>query len=299
MIKKFTYFLISLFLCFSIIIYMLYPTLTKESLRECLNLWLNKVLLALIPSYLISNLLINYPIISKLLYPLLNKIMHFENQKACSLFLLTLITGNPTSSFLIIDSINKGISEDEGIRLLKIAVINSPIFTIMILPNNIGYLTYFIQVLVSIILYSFNKKKRINHKLEINNKNSNLFDIIDNAPSIMLSILSTMLFVNVIRLPIEIILNNLKIKNIFILIILDFLELTTGINNILKYNINMTLKVLLSSFLLSFGGIAIIIQIMNKIKKTSLPKTSLIMSRILHAFLTMIILFIIMLIFHI
>lgn len=278
---------------------MLYPTLTKESLRECLNLWLNKVLLALIPSYLISNLLINYPIISKLLYPLLNKIMHFENQKACSLFLLTLITGNPTSSFLIIDSINKGISEDEGIRLLKIAVINSPIFTIMILPNNIGYLTYFIQVLVSIILYSFNKKKRINHKLEINNKNSNLFDIIDNAPSIMLSILSTMLFVNVIRLPIEIILNNLKIKNIFILIILDFLELTTGINNILKYNINMTLKVLLSSFLLSFGGIAIIIQIMNKIKKTSLPKTSLIMSRILHAFLTMIILFIIMLIFHI
>lgn len=299
MIKKFTYFLISLFLCLSIIIYMLYPTLTKESLRECLNLWLNKVLLALIPSYLISNLLINYPIISKLLYPLLNKIMHFENQKACSLFLLTIITGNPTSSFLIIDSINKGISEDEGIRLLKIAVINSPIFTIMILPNNIGYLTYFIQVLVSIILYSFNKKKRINHKLEINNKNSNLFDIIDNAPSIMLSILSTMLFVNVIRLPIEIILNNLKIKNIFILIILDFLELTTGINNILKYNINMTLKVLLSSFLLSFGGIAIIIQIMNKIKKTSLPKTSLIMSRILHAFLTMSILFIIMMIFHI
>lgn len=293
MIKKFKYLLISLFLTFSFIIFIIFSDITKKCIYDCLNLWLNKVLIALIPSYLFSSLLLNYPFISKFLYHPLNKIMHFENQKACSLFLLTFISGCPTSSFLIIDSIDKTISKDEGIRLLKGAVLNSPLFTIIILPRPFGYYVYFIQVFISLIFYIINKPKKQNFLPNIKDSNYNLLDIIDNCPNVMLNILSTMLFVSILKIPLQLLLSFVNLD--FILpftFLLDSLELTTGITNILSYNLNLKIKNLLCSFMLSFGGIAIIIQIMNKMKKTSLPKTSLIMSRILHGICVMIILFI-------
>lgn len=293
MIKKIKYFIVSLFLIFSFIIFIAFSDITKKEIYDCLNLWLNKVLVALIPSYLASNILLSYPFISKLLYPPLNKIMHFENQKACSLFLLTFVSGCPTSSFLIIDTINKGISKQEAIRLLKGAVLNSPLFTIIILPKPYGYLVYFSQVIVSFIFYIINNPKNISFNQNIHTNNTNLLDIIDNCPNVMLNILSTMLFVSILKIPLQFILNLLNLDHFLPLnFLLDSLELTTGISNILNYQLNLNIKILLCSFMLSFGGIAIIIQIMSKIKKTSLPKTSLIMSRILHGICVMIILFI-------
>lgn len=292
MIKRIKYYIISSFLIFSFLIFFINPSVTNNTVYECLDLWLNKVLIALVPSYLISNLLLTYPLVSKILYYPLNKIMHFENQKACSLFLLTFISGCPTSSFLIIESTNKGISTEESIRLLKGACLNSPLFTITIVPKPYGYLIYFIQIIISSFFYIINKPKKKQNTINLEN-NYDLLNIIDNCPSVMLNILSTMLFISIFKIPFKSVLNLINLdNNIFFSFILDSFELTTGINNILQYHCNLKLKILLCSFMLSFGGIAIIFQIMNKIKKTSLPKTSLIMSRIIHGIISMIILFI-------
>lgn len=305
--KKIIYFLISLFLFSCLIIFFFFPTYTKNVIYDTLYLWLSKVLVSLVPFYLISNLLLTFPFLSKLLYFPLTKIMHFESQKACSLFLLSFITGNPTSSILIITSINNGISKQEGLRLLKGAVLNSPLFTIMMLPKPFGYFVYAVQVFTSIIFYIINRPKK---EISLCNQNNNLInkslvDIIDNCPMVMLNILSTMLFVSVIKIPLNILINNISIINnntiikTIVSFFLDMFELTTGLNSVIHYPVSIFIRLIICSFMMSFGGIAINLQITTLAKKTSLNITSLILARIIHGIITAILFSLILLIFFI
>lgn len=303
---------ISIFLIICLIVFLIFPEYTKNVIYDSLYLWLTKVLLSLVPFYLISNLLLSFPFFSKLLYFPLTKIMHFENQKACSLFLLSFITGNPTSSILIINSINHGISKKEGERLLKGAVLNSPLFTILMLPKPYGYFVYFIQILISTLFYIFNKPKKLASSPVINDSNNNcycgsksLLNVIDDCPLVMINILASMFFVSTIKIPFSLLINNLDFFNnniilkSFVCFFLDSFELTTGLNSIIDYQIPLFIKLIICSFMMSFGGLAINIQIANVAKKTSLKVTSLVLSRIIHGIITAIIFSLIFLIFFI
>lgn len=293
-------FIVFTFLIYAAIIFLVYPNITKDLIYEILNLWLTKVLVALLPFYILSNLLLQYPIISNFLYPILNKIMRFENKKACSLFLISFITGNPTSSILVINSVtNKEISTQEGNRLLRCTVLSSPLFTIsMTVPY--GWYVLLSAGITSIIFYILGYKKTENTNSEKLPVNISIFDLADQTPTIMLEILSSMVIIGLLKLPIEQLLTTLNINDLlFVKYSLDLVELTTGLNNIQLYQVSPLIKVILSSFLLSFGGITIIIQIMNQIKKTNLSKTSLVVSRILHGLCTMSILLLFNLIFRI
>lgn len=298
---------ISLFLIICLMIFLLFPEYTKNTIYDTFYLWLTKVLLSLVPFYLVSNLLLSFPFFSKLLYFPLTKIMHFENQKACSLFLLSFITGNPTSSILIINSINKGISKKEGERLLKGAVLNSPLFTILMLPKPYGYFVFFIQILVSTFFYIFNKPKKLVLSEAIDgtfHDNKALFTIIDECPLVMVNILASMFFVSTIKIPFFLLINNLDFFNniiikTFVCFFLDLFELTTGLNNVITYQIPLFMRLIISSFMMSFGGFAINIQIASVAKKTSLKVTSLILSRIIHGIISAILFSLIFLIFFI
>lgn len=298
--KKITKFIVFLFLIFSGLIFLLYPDITKKIIFDILLLWLTKVLVSLLPFYILSNLLIQYPFISSILYPIFNGIMHFENKHACSLFFISFITGNPTSSILVINSVKNGeISINEGNRLLRCTVLSSPLFTItMCYPY--GWYVLISQMIVSFLFYGLRKNKIHNDIITNEIHQHSLFDIADHAPALMLEILSTMLIVGLLKVPFAIILNKLNLSDvIFIKYPMDLIELTTGLANIGNYNVNYSIKLLLSANLLSFGGITIIFQIMNQLKKTSLSKTSLVLSRILHGLCTMIILVVMILIFNI
>jgi hypothetical protein len=55
---------------------------TQILILNNIDIWLKYVVVSIGPTFIISNLLYQFPFISFLLYPLLKKIMHFENQKA-------------------------------------------------------------------------------------------------------------------------------------------------------------------------------------------------------------------------
>ena len=290
MIKKFIKFIIFTFIFFSTILFLIDPVKSKQEIYNVLELWLNKVLLSLVPMYFLSNLLISYPYISKTLFPILDKALHFENERSCSLFLLSIITGNPTSSILVIDSVEKKqISIEEGNRLLRCTVISSPLFVISMI-GQYGFIVYIIEIFVSLLFYY---RRNVNKTYLKNNlSNQSLFEVLDNAPYIMLSILSSMIFVGLLSICIYKLLQFINIDNNYVAnYFIDLFELTTGLDNITRYSINNDIKLLLSTFLLSFGGIAIIFQILNEMKKTSLSKTSLILSRICHGIITCLISF--------
>lgn len=279
------------FIIYTLIIVFLYPLDIKQNIYNILDLWLNKVLISLVPMYFLSNILISYPYISKILYPILDKFLNFENERSCSLFLLSIITGNPTSSLLVINSLqNNAISVNEGNRLLKCTVLSSPLFIITML-GNYGYLFIIISILVNICLF-YRQKVDKNYKKNILN-NDGLLEVINKCPNVMLEILSSMIFITIFKFSINKLFCYLNLENtLFINYILDMSELTTGLSNITLYQTSNIVKLLLSSFLLNFGGFTIIIQILIKMKKTSLSKTSFIISRIIHAVITTFILFI-------
>lgn len=75
----------------------------------------------------------------------------------------------------------------------------------------------------------------------------------------------------------------------FLNYVLDFLEVTTGINNLVNYNIHIYLKLFLCSSLLSMNGGAILLQVFNVIKKTKLSFRKYLYGRFFHAILSSII----------
>lgn len=289
--KKIFYLIISIFSIYAGIIFLLYPNEIKRELYEICYLWLFKVVLSILPFYLLSHVLLSYPIISGILYKPLDKIFHFECRKSCSLFLLTFITGNPTSSLLIIKSYNDNeISTNEANRLLKISVISSPLFILSFFSRT-GILIFIIQIIVSIIIYILHQSEKTYRKTNFNNQS--LFQVLDNLPQTMLSILTSMISVGLISITLMKLLAFFKLDKSFIIYFIDILELTTGLNSIQTYSYSNIIKLLLSTFLLSFGGVSIILQILIEIKKTSLSKTSFILYRIIHGIISSIILLLI------
>lgn len=295
--KKIKYFLVVSFLLFTGVIFLIYKDVARVNIYNTLSLWLNNVLVTLIPFYFLSNILINYPFISKIFYHLFNRIFRFENTTSCSLFLLSFITGNPTSSYLVISEVkNNSISIEEGNRLLRGTVLSSPLFTILMIPKW-GLFIYLVQILVSSLLFLIFKRKNTEEIIHVYNK-KDIIKLIDDCPMVMLTILSSMIFVCMFKIPLYKIQDLFKLNSsVFVTFLIDSMELTTGLNCIIGYNIEDTLKVLLQTFLLSFGGLSIIVQILSELKKTNLSKTSLVLSRFIHGLISSLIMFFLMIFF--
>ncbi len=295
--KKIRYFLIVTFLIFTGVIFLIYKDEARVNIYNTLSLWLNNVLVALIPFYFLSNILINYPFISKVFYYLFNRIFRFENTTSCSLFLLSFITGNPTSSYLVISEVkNNSISLAEGNRLLRGTVLSSPLFTILMIPKW-GLFIYLVQIFVSSMFFIFSKNKNAKEDSQAFNK-TDILKLIDNCPTVMLTILSSMIFVCMFKIPLYKLQSILGLSdNTFVIFLIDSMELTTGLKCIFEYHIDLTLMVLLQTFLLSFGGLSIIVQILSELKKTNLSKTSLIISRFIHGLISSLIMFFLMVFF--
>ena len=282
-IQKIFYILIRLFFLLILLYFISNKEYFYSSFKNTIILWFNYCLPPISISYIISVFLSDFPFISKLLYPLLKPVFNFENEKSCSIYLISILVGNPTSSKLIIQAVdNKQISVDEGNRLLCFSSFISTIFLYSILNFNLFIIIFIIELLISIIISNV-KTKNTKQYIIIENKNNTIidtyFNIINNLPSLLLSILFSMIITNLFSSLIT----NTYLKSLF--------ELTIGIK-ILTYNINIINLIFI--FILIFShGLAITLQIYWIIKKSNLSFNNFIKYRLLSIFLSLISLIII------
>lgn len=249
---------------------------TKILILNNIDIWLKYIVVSIGPTFIISNLLYQFPFVSFLLYPLLKKIMHFENQKACSLFLISILTGNPTTSILISNAYhNKEISLFEANRLLSFTSHVSFIFIINFFGLNKGIKIIKLQILSSIIISIFYKNKNNSSKSNSNSSNTITIttDFISKAPILLFNILIIICIVSFIKVFLTSFINNPVL-----LTIINFLELTTGL-------INFKDNFLLSNLLISFNGVAVGIQVFMNIKKTDLSFNQFLVFRFIHMFI--------------
>ena len=282
-IQKIFYILIRLFFLLILLYFISNKEYFYSSFKNTIILWFNYCLPPISISYIISVFLSDFPFISKLIYPLLKPVFNFENEKSCSIYLISILVGNPTSSKLIIQAVdNKQISVDEGNRLLCFSSFISTIFLYSILNFNLFIIIFIIELLISIIISNV-KTKNTKQYIIIENKNNTIldtyFNIINNLPSLLLSILFSMIITNLFSSLIT----NTYLKSLF--------ELTIGIK-ILTYNINIINLIFI--FILIFShGLAITLQIYWIIKKSNLSFNNFIKYRLLSIFLSLISLIII------
>lgn len=253
---------------------------TNKNVVLTIILWYENILPTVPLSYFLGNLLYYYNNLLLLVYPFFKKFFSFENKNEFILFIISFIVGNPTSTILIIDAYeNKGISLNSTKRLLKYSSFVSIFFILFVLPPSISFPLLIGQFLSSFIINKINRSITTNEV--ISDYNISITKLIERLPVVLLNILSTMVFTTIIKTPIKLIFP----KSIyFIPTILAFLEITQGLNELFSLYSNIIL-LFFSSLLVSFHGIAIIIQITTLLKQKMLNIKSYLKYRLIHAFL--------------
>lgn len=277
-IHKIFYIFISLFFLCLLYNFILNKDLFFNSIQSTIILWFYKILPSISISYILAMFLYNYPLISYILFPILKPIYNFQNRKSCSLFLISIIVGVPTSINLINSALkNNEITSLEANRLMCFSSFISSIFLFTIFNFNIFIIILIIELIISVIISNVMKQENTNIHFKTNAYSflDIYFNIISTIPTLLLNILISMIFCNILSLSI----NNNYIKSL--------LELTNGII-ILQNLTNSPLNFSILLILLITHGSAIILQIYWIIKNSSLSFLTFLKYRIFSVFIGLI-----------
>ncbi len=302
-IKK--YFFTILFLLFTISL-LLFSNNNLLAAQNGLALWATKVLPSLFPFFIATELLCqtNFTyILGKFLNKFMKPIFNVPGESAIAIILGT-ISGYPVGAKVVCNLKNeKIISKIEAERLIAYTNNSGPLFIlgtvgIALFGNKkIGILLLVSHILASIavgICFSFWKKNKfdINYRESKFNsklapiKISDIGEILGNSIkksistilsiggfivlfSVILSILQTS---GAINIAVNFINNITNIpKDIILSFITGFIELTNGVNlTALLSQDYYRISILLTSFLLGFGGISVLLQVYSIISKENI-----------------------------
>lgn len=284
--KKWFQLALAIYSLFLLLFVLTHSLEVSTNLILTLDLWFHKVVPSIVPMIIVSGLVIVHPLCSKILYPLVNPFIHFENEKALSLFVVSFFTGAPTSTILVAKAVQKKeISHLQATLIYSTCSYISPLFILSMVNISFIPIIFASQVLVSIFLYKIHSKKLAEtdlsfHTLPYQSYTHTLFEMIDTLPQILLKILATMCMITIIKLPLE------KMPSSILPYILDVLEISLGLHHVsecIKWDI---LQLGMTSMLISINGLAIWLQIFHTLKKERLTFAPFAKTRIIHAFAT-------------
>lgn len=263
--------IISVFILIIFIIFLLNYDLLQNKIFESIDLWLHKIVLSFIPLYLFANLFYVYKPISTIL----NSFFKI-NKHSLSIFLTSMVIGCPTNSYLIENCLNDNqITSDDAINLLKCTNFMSPLFLFLMLDYDLFIKIVLCQLIINSFYFivHFRKTKTLQNDVAVQK------DFLFNIPTILLNILVTIIVCNLV---INLVLIIFKFYNINYL--LSFLEISNGLNFLTKKT-NLINK-LFVCLLISFNGLAIILQQKSALKKTRIKFSSFIIFKIFYALIT-------------
>lgn len=261
-IPKIFYFFISIFFSYALIFFLLNFKDEKNTILSTTKMWLNMVLPSISLSYIISSYVYNYDILSHFFYKCFKNLFHFENSKSASLYLISILIGEPSSTVLIKEAINNNeITLREGNRLMRFTSFISPIFLINMLEKRYFLFIIIGELVTSIIIANFSTNTYQNETIVHKKKFFDVyFNIINNLPNILIGILICMYVINIFS---SLIPNYIKPLSIIF-------EITNGLKNLKAYEKYGYLYNYLLLSLVTLTGVAIMLQIYWIIKKTDI-----------------------------
>ena len=259
-----------------LIVILLNKTIVSETIINSFYIWFNTLVPSMLPMFIISDILINYNFTKYIPNKIINfisKIFNISNN-ATLIVLLSLVSGFPLNAMNIITSYNNNlISKEEAEHLLLFNHFPNPLFVL----NTVGVLylnnnKYGIIILISTYLSSIilgilvrNKNTLTNNNFITKRSKSQTFTEIFSS-SIKKSINSLLMISVTVCLFLilsTLIINIFHLNSYLSLGIKGILEMTMGLEHLSKMNISNIFKVILSSSIISFGGLSIHMQVIS------------------------------------
>ena len=247
-----------------------------KSVNSSSLMFIKKIFPSLFPTMVIGNILIKsnvYLIIPKKIKAFLFKKFNFSNS-TMELFIISLITGSPSSAMYINNYLNSGlINKKEAEALLCSTHFINPLFIVAGVGvgvfNNvkIGFVLFIMLFISTLIKIYLNKNNFKNSKKKIINiKNTNLITNI--TSSIKESINALLLIfgiVVIVNILVSLVSHILDLSELASCVINGLLEMTGGIIKLSNLNVNIYIKIFLAYYFLNFGGLCIQMQSMSMI----------------------------------
>ena len=280
------------------------------------NIWKENVFPSLFPFFVLSDLLINYgfiELIGEIFKPIMNRIFKTKGVGAFAL-IMSLISGFPSSAKYIKELYNKNlIDEKEATKLLMFTHFSNPLFILgtisLLFLNNkeVGLLIlichYLGNIIIGIIFRNYYPSKEETKKTSLKNiinkisdnriKNGKKFgEIVTNA--LLNSINTLILILGVITMFLvitTIIDNNININSFHQSILNGFIEMTQGLKYVSIQEVPLKLKCIISTMIISFGGLSVHMQIISILSDTKIKYLPFLTARIIHALISSLLVF--------
>lgn len=301
--KKYSNQIISILTFIILILVLLNKELVSTSILSSLYIWYNTLVPSMFPMIVLSDILITYNstnIIPKLITNSISKLFNIS-KNATTIFFFSLISGFPTNAVIIKKAVDTNkISTNEGEHLLLFCNFANPLFILQTIGK--FYLknsTYAVIILISNILSNiiigtiFRKKNNPNtNYINYPDKNQSLGIILKDAISKAINSLFLVAGTITMFIILTTLLSHiLNLNNILKLTIQSVLELTMGLSYLSNLNLDDTIKVVISTAILSFSGLSIHLQVYSILE--NIKYKNYLKGRILSTVLSSIIAFII------
>lgn len=286
-------------------------SIVMTSVLRGIDIWKNNVFPSLFPFFVISQILINYgfvELISELLKPVMNKVFKVSS-KGAFVFVLSLISGFPSSAKYIKELYEENeLTEEDATKLLTFTHFSNPLFIIgtlstLFLKNIhvsslIIFCHYVSNILIGIAIRNIYPTKEPSSKISIKNailnmhqkrinNSKKLGQIISetlintiNTLLVILGIITTFIIITTI------VDHHLELNDFANSIVSSLLEITGGLKQISNLNTSLKMKCILSTMILSFGGISVHIQISSIIGDAKIKYVPFFIARIIHTLLS-------------
>lgn len=275
-----------------------------NSVSFSFSLCINNLFPSLFPFMILSNILMEYGFVdisSEFLKPLMNKVFKVH-EYASFVFILSIISGSPSNAKYINELLNKNlINEKQANKILLFTHFVNPLFII----NTIGVtflhdkklgiiilLSHYLGNIIVGLLFRNYHKININEKINLKNAIKSLKkernDFISILTNSIISSINTLLVILGVITTCLIITSLINTNPLFN----GILEITQGLKYISTTNINLLKKVILTTFLISFGGFSIHAQNFSILSNKKIKYIPFFIARVIHGITSSIIVYI-------
>lgn len=269
-----------IFLTLTIIIFLFNLDIVINSTLSASYLFITKVFVSIFPFIILSDILFyfNYDLFLKKIFGNIISKLFNVSKNTSIIYVLSILTSHPTNSIYIKEMLDrKEIDENDINKILLTTYFPSIAFVIGTIgigiyhSIKIGVFLYLTILIKNILIGIFLRGKNLCKEVPSIKKNKiTLQETI--SKSIIKGINTSYIILgNIIIFTIIVNLLNhyLNINSTLLSLISGMLEMTNGIFMISNLSINLSQKILLTSFILNFSGLSIIFQttsILNKYK---------------------------------
>ena len=274
-------------------------SLIFDTISYSLNIWVNNLIPSMFPFFIISDILINYEfinIIPRIIKRIFSKLFNVGDN-LISIFFLSILSGFPSSARITRNMYDKKLIDvNESNHILMFTHFANPLFILStVAVSFLEYEKYGLIILIShylgniiigIIFRNFFYNNHTNYK-SITNKSQSFSNIliksIKSSIDTLLLILGTLTCFLIIS---SLIINKLNLSPYPATIIKGILEITMGLNSLSLLNIPDIYKVVISTMFISFGGLAVHMQVISQIVDTDISYHYFFIARILHSLIS-------------